>query len=269
MKKRGQTTFISSKLISLLLGIAVFVIGISALNSSILRLGSRAPASYDELVRTITTIEDGELISLPLYVDEETAILAFDPGSNYLGFQSGYSFLGYEDDGGSLITSDKLSAWTFSSIADWLLLKVPGANIILIVDKLTIDFISKAFKINFIPEFMKPDSCTGTDTCICLCRDFEVESLEAGYEFDKYYPKYSCSSTYHCKTLPRLKVILSKKQHHEEFRTNFGGYIFERGLVLKNDEEKLREVYVERKADFVYVCDYYPCISESIKVRVK
>lgn len=273
MKKRGQT-FISSKLLTIILGIAVFFIGIAALNSSVLRLGSKAPSSYDNLLNAITTVKDGELVSLPLWVDEETAILAFNPGSDYLWFRTGTDYTGSEDDASALIVSDDLADWTFSSISDWLLLKVPVVNIVVILDKLTLDWSKKAFQIQYQPIFMKPAACGKTGTCVCLCKEFDVEALEAGWEAHRYYPKYSCSSLYKCKTFSDTKVVLSKKKHIDKFRVNVGGSIFERGLVLdinedENEDLRLREAYVERKGGVVYVCDHYPCAEESIKVRAK
>lgn len=265
-KKKAQIPNMYMILGTLLLGAIVFVVVYSSIYYGVLRVSDKAQSSYDELAETIKSVKEGELISMPFYSDSETAVIAFDPGSDLLGFQT--------SDPAALVSAGHLSEWTYVGTVDWLTKNSILHTIPL--GKSYKDLLSETlFQISFIPEFIKPQECNTAENagkaCICLCQEFIVADLAAGYDIGSWEPRYTCSKPHNCFSPENkdLRVVLSKSKHESVFTQNFGGYIFDRNLIMSGEEDLLKEIYIEKRGNFIYVCDHYPCAPASIKARSK
>ncbi|MBW3003424.1 hypothetical protein KY328_01140 [Candidatus Woesearchaeota archaeon] len=259
MSKKAQIMGLEfDKLIMLIISAVLAVATFSALYTGVLRLSARGTESYDKFASTLETLKEAEVRSLPLYVDKETAIIAFDQGKNSFKFQS-------EDN--AEIDPKKLRDWTFLAMLEYVQLAIPKWRWVKAAD-LALDLNILSTDIEFFPEVKKPEACKGTATCMCLCREFEVTDLEPTYEYGRYAPQLSCIKPHNCKTFEGIKSIyLHKKKFDTEFPVQDVGAIFPRELFLAGEQPRLQEVYLEKRGPFLYACDYYPCAPQSIQTR--
>ena len=245
MKKAQMLKFLFYTILALVIFIPVIFFGCKLLNVA----SAKSSTSYYKLVEIVTSIKDGETLSMPFYMDKKSFIVGFSKESNRFENHVDVSTLSFFRDG-------------------------VGENF---------------FGGTLTYYFDRPESCKDSKACLCLCPDYDLKTInQFGFNpkppYSNECERLTCKSVDNIDFLSE-RLIKSEDQpeyswkggflYLRDLRTIMNGLFFGEyysdgtGLLSqKGNTIATRTFYVQRYKDIVDVCLESPCITDEIKEQI-